>query len=111
MPSSDRPTTRYKTGKRNGGGSRTLSPIASAKSMVLDLLSSMGLPDARRLAQRYPFQLSGGMAQRVMIAIAMALKPKILIADEPTSALDMTVQAQILEELRRLRDSGVSILL
>ena len=82
-----------------------------ARGMVLDLLSSMGLPDARRLAQRYPFHLSGGMAQRVMIAIAMALKPKILIADEPTSALDMTVQAQILEELRHLRDSGVSILL
>ena len=82
-----------------------------ARGMALDLLSSMGLADAARLAQRYPFQLSGGMAQRVMIAIAMALKPKILIADEPTSALDMTVQAQILEELRRLRDSGVSIML
>jgi oligopeptide/dipeptide ABC transporter ATP-binding protein len=82
-----------------------------AKSMARDLLTSMGLPDADRIAGRYPFQLSGGMAQRVMIAIAMALKPAILIADEPTSALDMTVQAQILHELRRLRDQGVSILL
>jgi oligopeptide/dipeptide ABC transporter ATP-binding protein len=82
-----------------------------AQRSALQLLSSMGLADARRIAARYPFQLSGGMAQRVMIAIAMALKPAILIADEPTSALDMTVQAQILEELRRLRNNGVSILL
>jgi peptide/nickel transport system ATP-binding protein len=84
---------------------------SDARRMALELLSTMGLPDPHRIAARYPFQLSGGMAQRVMIAIAMALKPAILIADEPTSALDMTVQAQILEELRRLRDRGVSILL
>src|SRR5205823_3236030 len=82
-----------------------------AKRMAVGLLASMGLADPERIAGRYPFQLSGGMAQRVMIAIAMALKPAILIADEPTSALDMTVQAQILEELRRLRDRGVAILL
>src|SRR5436189_228973 len=82
-----------------------------ARQMAVDLLASMGLADAQRLVGRYPFQLSGGMAQRVMIAIAMALKPAVLIADEPTSALDMTVQAQILEELRRLRDRGVAILL
>ena len=82
-----------------------------AHEMVLDLLAGVGLPDPRHLARRYAFELSGGMAQRVMIAIATALKPAILIADEPTSALDMTIQAQILEELRRLRQSGVSILL
>jgi peptide/nickel transport system ATP-binding protein/oligopeptide transport system ATP-binding protein len=82
-----------------------------AQRQALELLASMGLPDPKRIAGRYPFQLSGGMAQRVMIAIAMALKPAILIADEPTSALDMTVQAQILQELRRLQDDGVSILL
>ena len=86
-------------------------PKNEARAMAIDLLASMGLADAQRLVGRYPFQLSGGMAQRVMIAIAMALQPAVLIADEPTSALDMTVQAQILEELRRLRNSGVAILL
>ncbi len=84
---------------------------AEARGMVLSLLRNMGLPEPERLVRRFPFELSGGMAQRVMIAIAMALKPDILIADEPTSALDMTVQAQILEELRGLRDQGVSIML
>jgi oligopeptide/dipeptide ABC transporter ATP-binding protein len=82
-----------------------------ARRMATDLLANMGLADPERIAARYPFQLSGGMAQRVMIATAMALQPSILIADEPTSALDMTVQAQILEELRKLRDRGVAILL
>ena len=82
-----------------------------ARRKAIELLSSMGLSDASRIASRFPFQLSGGMAQRVMIATAMALQPSILIADEPTSALDMTIQAQILEELRRLRDGGVSIIL
>ena len=82
-----------------------------ARRQAIDLLASMGLSDPERIAGRYPYQLSGGMAQRVMIATAMALKPSILIADEPTSALDMTVQAQILEELRRLRNQGISILL
>jgi oligopeptide/dipeptide ABC transporter ATP-binding protein len=82
-----------------------------ARRMAIELLTSMGMADPERVAARFPFQLSGGMAQRVMIATAMALRPSILIADEPTSALDMTVQAQILEELRKLRDQGVAILL
>lgn len=90
----------------HGGANRK-----QARAMALELLASMGLSDPARIAGRYPFQLSGGMAQRVMIATAMALKPSVLIADEPTSALDMTVQAQILEELRRLRNQGVAILL
>jgi oligopeptide/dipeptide ABC transporter ATP-binding protein len=82
-----------------------------ARRRAIELLEAMGLSDAEGVANRYAFQLSGGMAQRVMIATAMALKPAILIADEPTSALDVTVQAQILEELRRLRNQGVSIIL
>jgi peptide/nickel transport system ATP-binding protein/oligopeptide transport system ATP-binding protein len=71
-----------------------------------------GLPDAKEIISRYPFQLSGGMAQRVMIAIANALNPRVLILDEPTSALDVTVQAAILDDLRRLQQThGTSILL
>ena len=83
-----------------------------ARSRGLDVLARMGLPEPEEVAQRYPFHLSGGMAQRVMIAIATALNPRILIADEPTSALDVTVQAAILEDLRRLQQMrGTSILL
>ncbi len=83
-----------------------------AKRRSLEVLAQMGLPDPEQVATRYPFQLSGGMAQRVMIAIATALNPKVLILDEPTSALDVTVQAAILEDLRRLqRSHGTSILL
>ena len=82
-----------------------------ARRITIDLLSSTGIGDAGRMANRFPYQLSGGMAQRVMIAIAMALKPSIMIADEPTTSLDMTIQAQILDQLRRLRDGGVSIIL
>lgn len=83
-----------------------------ARSRSLDVLAQMGLPEPQEVARRYPFHLSGGMAQRVMIAIATALNPRVLIADEPTSALDVTVQAAILEDLRRLQQrSGTSILL
>jgi ABC-type dipeptide/oligopeptide/nickel transport system ATPase component len=72
----------------------------------------MGLPEPEDVIKRYPFQLSGGMAQRVMIAIATALEPRVLILDEPTSALDVTVQAAILEDLKSLqRRQGTSLLL
>lgn len=82
------------------------------KKQAIDVLARMGLPDPADVAKRYPFQLSGGMAQRVMIAIATALDPKVLVLDEPTSALDVTVQAAILEDLRSLqRRHGTSILL
>lgn len=83
-----------------------------ARRQSVAVLERMGVRDAERLVDDYPFRLSGGMAQRVMIAIAMALQPKLLIADEPTSSLDVTVQAQILAELRRLREQfGTAILL
>lgn len=83
-----------------------------AKREAVGLLKRIGLPDAERIAGSYPFQLSGGMCQRVMIAIATALDPEVIIADEPTSALDVTVQAQILYQLDRLRrQRGTAILL
>jgi oligopeptide/dipeptide ABC transporter ATP-binding protein len=83
-----------------------------ARRMTLDVLRQMGLPHPERLVQQYPFHLSGGMCQRVMIAIATVLNPRVIIADEPTSSLDVTIQAAILRELNRLkRENEVSIIL
>jgi len=83
-----------------------------ARKMAQEVLGRMGLPQPDEVVKRYPFQLSGGMAQRVMIAIATALNPEVLILDEPTSALDVTVQASIMDDLKRLQaESGTSIIL
>lgn len=88
------------------------TPKKEARQRTIEVLSQMGLPDPEDVIDRYPFQLSGGMAQRVMIAIATALDPEVLILDEPTSALDVTVQASILDDLRRLQKRrGTSIIL
>ena len=85
---------------------------AGARARTVDLLEQMGVPDPKRAADRYPHQLSGGLRQRAMIAMALSCNPALLIADEPTTALDVTVQAQILELLRDLkRDFGSSVLL
>ena len=71
---------------------------------AVELLKLVGIPDAARKAKAFPHEMSGGQAQRVMIAMALALKPKLLIADEPTTALDVTIQAQILDLMRDLRE-------
>ncbi|TCP45051.1 peptide/nickel transport system ATP-binding protein [Tamaricihabitans halophyticus] len=76
-----------------------------------ELLEHVGVPDPRNRLGAYPFELSGGLLQRVMIAMAIANQPSVLIADEPTTALDVTVQQQIMQLLRRLADEGMSILL
>jgi ABC-type dipeptide/oligopeptide/nickel transport system ATPase component len=71
---------------------------------AVELFKMVGIPDPERKAHAYPHEMSGGQAQRVMIAMALALNPELLIADEPTTALDVTIQAQILDLMRGLRE-------
>jgi oligopeptide/dipeptide ABC transporter ATP-binding protein len=83
-----------------------------ARRQSFELLARVGIPSPDQRARQYPHELSGGMKQRVMIAIAIACKPKLLIADEPTTALDVTIQAQIMGLLRELqRELGMAVLL
>ncbi len=84
----------------------------AARARAIALLDTVRIPDARRRVDEYPHRLSGGMRQRVMIAMAIACRPRLLIADEPTTALDVTIQAQILDMLRDLRrELGMAVIL
>ena len=85
---------------------------AAARDRAVELLGMVGIPDPRQRVDAYPHELSGGMRQRAMIAMALSNEPKLLIADEPTTALDVTVQAQILQLLARLqRELGMAVVL
>ncbi len=95
------------------GRDHLMAPInAEVKRRVVEMLKQVNIPDPESKADAYPFELSGGMQQRIMIATALACRPQLLIADEPTTALDVTIQAQILSLLRGLRDEfGSSVIL
>jgi peptide/nickel transport system ATP-binding protein/oligopeptide transport system ATP-binding protein len=85
---------------------------STARRRAIDMLTSVGIPDPARRMAAWPHELSGGMAQRVLIAMALINEPKLLIADEPTTGLDVTVQAQVLDLLRRLvRDKGIGAII
>ena len=104
----------YTAGEQVAEALRFHFGLSNAKAMprVRDLFADVGLPDPDAVVRKYPHELSGGMRQRVMIAMALACEPELLIADEPTTALDVTIQAQILELLRDLvRDRGMALLL
>ncbi len=87
-------------------------PDQQARERTVELLERVGIPRARERVDSYPYEFSGGMRQRVMIALALSCDPSILIADEPTTALDVTIQAQILQRMRELRDeTGAAVIL
>lgn len=83
-----------------------------ARTKAIEMIRMVGIPDPEKVVDKYPHELSGGMRQRIMIAMALACKPRILIADEPTTALDVTIQAQIMQLLKDLKEkTGTSIII
>jgi peptide/nickel transport system ATP-binding protein/oligopeptide transport system ATP-binding protein len=87
-------------------------PEPQCRERAIEMLDKVGIPHARERIDSYPFEFSGGMRQRVMIALALSCNPSVLIADEPTTALDVTIQAQILQRIRELRDeTGAAVIL
>jgi len=104
----------YRIGEQIAEAIRTHTELkkAAAWAQAIDLLQRVGIPEAKQRASDYPHQMSGGMRQRVMIAMALACNPHLLIADEPTTALDVTIQAQILDLINRLQaETQMAVLL
>ena len=104
----------YTVGRQLVETIRTHLPMseAEARKRAVDLLEEVGIPAAARRIDHYPHQFSGGMRQRVVIALALAAKPRLIVADEPTTALDVSIQAQIIQLLKRLcRDHGTAVML
>lgn len=87
-------------------------PKEQAKARALELMAAVGIPEPEKRYNEYPFQFSGGMRQRIVIAIALACDPEVLICDEPTTALDVTIQSQILELIGKIqREKNLSVIL
>ena len=105
----------YTVGRQLVETIRTHLPMTrggGARARAIGLLEEVGIPAAARRIDHYPHQFSGGMRQRVVIALALAAKPKLIVADEPTTALDVSIQAQIIQLLKRLcREHGTAVML